>query len=209
MDTYKTAKKFIFDAIIEIIIFGICILFFQHVYSERDEFLDFVHALFIKPFKIIMVILCFSSIFLNYKRGIDDINYIQGFVLGFIMFIRDESIILTIFATCFVVYYLVPNGNYLDPLMLWVNRMMNRGFIFTILTMIIYVIIFNNKYAHYHSKIPPFVDIIFADIYANLMRLISLYSAIRCCKYICIFGINFYIWFIINGIRYIIFREKN
>ncbi|QGR53621.1 putative membrane protein [Moumouvirus maliensis] len=198
MDTYKTAKKFIFDAIIEIIIFGICILFFQHVYSEKDEFIDFVHALFIKPFKIIMVILCFSSIFLNYKRGIDDINYIQGFVLGFIMFIRDESIILTILTTCFIVYYLVPNGDYLDPLMLWVNRMMNRGFILTIFTMIIFTIIFNNKVSSI-GGIDPYVDTLF-----NVTRLISFYSALRCYTYICVFVINFYIWFIINGIRYII-----
>ncbi|AGC01609.1 hypothetical protein H012_gp857 [Acanthamoeba polyphaga moumouvirus] len=194
MNTFQTI-------IMEIIIFGISYLPFQFLSLEVDEFVVVTNLFIVMPFKILMTILCCFSIFIKNKRGQDQLDLIEAIIAGSFFFLYNEAIIFTIIVTYCIVNYLIPEGDYLDLLMLWIKRMMTRGFYFSLITIIICFTIFfgllpslSQKYPFTHESVLHYQCALYSVLYSYL--------------FVFVFGINFYIWFIINGIRYMISCEN-
>ncbi|AGF85711.1 hypothetical protein QJ854_gp071 [Moumouvirus goulette] len=192
--------KNVLDFIIEITVFGISYLSLRFVSMEVNEFVALTNIMILKPFKIIMIILCCFSIFLKYKRGQEQLGYMEIITAYSLFFIYDEVVIFSIIASYFIVNYLIPEGDYLDLFMLWINKIISRGFVFSIFSIIIYLSIFFYSLSLFSDD--PFIPK--SVLHYNC----ALYSVLFSYLFVFVFGINFYIWLFINGIRYIILREK-
>ncbi|ANB51060.1 hypothetical protein [Powai lake megavirus] len=202
MNIKNMSSKLLFSTIE--IVFLIVSLWISRWLLAEFNIVDMVSEIklnIIQPIELITIILCVFHTMISYMYVPGNISFI--YILLIVILIESwQNIIITIIIIYFVTERISIIKKYSREIMLFINKTITRILIFILLITIIYFLHFGSI-IYISNKETSGIDSSEMIRYYNiLVTLPSIYRLMNIIyRLICVFGINIYIWLMINIVR--------